>query len=113
MAKFKSGQYANGMYEFDTTETFIRKGDSGPMKKPGKLKAGDVVSIQSQPKHIYRVAGKRREGNKLIILCYKVNNIAKYKPAKHKPKTGPALLALAKQRLAYLLAKNSSASKPS
>lgn len=90
--EFKSGQHVNGVYEFDTTETFIRQGEKEPMQKPGQLKAGDVVRIFSQPKHIYRVTGKRKEGNKLVIQCDRVNSTDIIFHAKYKPRTGPAVL---------------------
>jgi hypothetical protein len=70
--EFESGQHVNGVYEFDTTETFIRS--SGIVDKPGALVDGDVVRVYRFPKHVYRVVGKRMEGKKLVIKCDRVNS---------------------------------------
>lgn len=72
--EFESGQFSKGIYEFDTSETFLKEGIRDPVEKPGALLDGDVVKIYRFPRHTYRVVGKRMEGKKLIIKCDRIQS---------------------------------------
>jgi hypothetical protein len=65
--KFSSGQMNDGVFEFDTSETFY----IGPIRveKPGGMSKGTLITIQKQGDKVFKVVGNRMIGRKLVIQC--------------------------------------------
>lgn len=80
--EFQSGQYVNGLFEFNTSERIEVNG--WPVEKPGSLDTGDILEIKGKK---YRLEFKRMEGKMLILCCDKIGEsdlfYVKWKPGRH------------------------------